>query len=32
MVYVFPEPVTPRRVLYWFPAIIESLNSLMATG
>lgn len=32
MVYVLPEPVTPKRVLYWFPASIDSLNAFMAWG
>ena len=32
IVYVFPEPVTPKRVLYWFPAFIESLKAFIATG
>ena len=32
IVYVFPDPVTPKRVLYWFPAFIESLKAFIATG
>ena len=32
IVYVLPEPVTPKSVLYWFPAFIESLKAFIATG
>jgi len=32
MVYVLPEPVTPRRVWYWLPASIDVESCSMAVG